>query len=199
MTHPVAAVGVASHSGWAAVVALGRAAAGPRVLVRSRIDLVAAGFPESKQPYHAVETLCIDEAARRLELYRAQAEDMAHAALERLSLEVAGQGYRLGSAGIVESSGRKGGSLGSILNSHALIHSADGDHFRDALAAAACRMGLAVRRVAARDLDAQAETVLRRPPQELALIVLQMGGQVGPPWGADQKKAALLAWLLLQA
>jgi hypothetical protein len=27
---------------------------------------------------------------------------------------------------------------------------------------------------------------------------MQMGKQVGPPWGADQKKAALLAWLLLE-
>jgi hypothetical protein len=27
--------------------------------------------------------------------------------------------------------------------------------------------------------------------------VNDLGRQVGPPWGADQKKAALLAWSLL--
>jgi hypothetical protein len=158
----------------------------------------AIGSPESKQPYHAVETLCVAEAAQRLQLYRAQAETIAHSALHQLSVDLAAQGYRVGSAGILESSGRKAGSLGSILNSHALIHSADGDHFRNALAAAALRMGLAVHRVPARDLDARAESDLRRPLSELTSIVLLMGRHAGPPWGADQKQAALLAWLLLE-
>jgi hypothetical protein len=198
MTRQAAAIGVAPHSGWAAVVALCRAAEGPRVLARSRIGLVDAGFPESKQPYHAVEALPVEEAAQRLKLYQAQAERMAHSALHRLSVDLAAQGYRVGSAGILESSGRKGSSLNSILSSHALIHSADGDHFRRALAGAAARIGLAVHRIPARDLDAQAETGLHRPMRELTLVVMQMGKQAGPPWGADQKKAALLAWLLLE-
>ena len=30
------------------------------------------------------------------------------------------------------------------------------------------------------------------------MVVMQMGKQAGAPWGADQKKAALLAWLLLE-
>jgi hypothetical protein len=59
-------------------------------------------------------------------------------------------------------------------------------------------MGLAVHRVAARDLEVQAETGLHRPLGELASAVMQMGKQAGPPWAADQKKAALLAWLLLE-
>ncbi|HXI76576.1 MAG TPA: hypothetical protein VNH21_05535, partial [Steroidobacteraceae bacterium] len=64
MTHAVGAMGFAPHSGWAAVVALGRSPAGPRVLARSRVALIEAGFPESKQPYHAVESLHIEEAAQ---------------------------------------------------------------------------------------------------------------------------------------
>jgi len=198
MTHAVAAMGFAPHSGWAAVVALGRSPAGPRVLARSRVALIEAGFPESKQPYHAVESLHIEEAAQRLELYQAQAERMAHSALQQLRVDLAGQGYRVEAAGILEASGRKGSSLVSILSSHALIHCADGEHFRNALAAAARRMGLAVHRVPARDLEVQAETGLRRPLGELASAVMQMGKQAGPPWAADQKKAALLAWLLLE-
>ena len=152
MTHQVATMGVAPHSGWAAVVALGRA----------------------------------------------QAERMAHSALHQLSGDLAGQGYRVEAAGILDASGRQGGSLVSILSSHALIHSADGEHFRNALAAAARRMGLAVHRVPARNLEVQAETGLRRPLSELTSAVMQMGKQAGPPWAADQKKAALLAWLLLE-
>ena len=198
MIQQVAAVGVAPHSGWAAVVALGRTPVGPQVLARSRIGLIEADFPESKQPYHTVEAFRVEEAAQRLKLYQAQAERMAHSAMQQLRVDLAGLGYRVGSAGILDSSGRKGSSLRSILSSHALIHSADGDHFRDALAAAAGRIGLAVHRIPARDLEALAETGLHRPVRELTMVVMQMGKQAGPPWGADQKKAALLAWLLLE-
>jgi hypothetical protein len=198
MSQQVAAMGVAPHSGWAAVVALGRTPAGLRVLARSRINLIESGFPESRQPYHAVEALSVEEAAERLTRYQAQAEHMAHSAIQQLRVDLAGQGYRVGSAGILDSSGRKGSSLRSILSSHALIHSADGDHFRNALAAAAGQLGLAVHRIPARDLGAQAETGLHRPERELTIVVMQMGKQAGPPWGADQKKAALLAWLLLE-
>ena len=36
-----------------------------------------------------------------------------------------------------------------------------------------------------------------RSPQELTTTVARLGREAGPPWGADQKSAALLAWLLL--
>ena len=194
----LATMGVSPHSGWAAVVALGGAPTGPRVLARSRIDLIDGHFPESKQPYHAVEELAVEDAARHLDRYRIQAEGMAGSAIRQMGAHLAGEGYELKSVGILESSGRKGGSLHSILASHALIHTADGDHFRNALAAAAERGGLDVCRVPARDLDAQAEARLHRSLSLLRVAVNELGRQVGSPWGADQKNAALLAWLLLE-
>jgi hypothetical protein len=198
MRPPVAAMGVAAHSGWAAVVALGRTPRGPLVLERSRIDLIEDSFPESKQPYHAVEALAVDEASKRLDRYRRQAEAKALAALHRLQEEVTGRKFRLRSVGILESSGRKGSSLESILASHAAIHSADGDHFRGALSTAAQALGLAVSRVPARDLNTRAAACLHQSLNHLGDAVRQMGKQVGSPWGADQKQAALLAWLLLE-
>jgi hypothetical protein len=179
------------------VVALGTAPTGPRVLARSRIDLIDGHFPESKQPYHAVEMLAVEEAAQRLDRYRIQAEEMAGSAMVQIGEHLTGQGYELQSVGILESSGRKGGSLPSILASHALIHTADGDHFRNALAATAKRGGLEVYRVPARVLPVQAEARLRRSFGLLRAAVNELGRQVGSPWGADQKNAALLAWLLL--
>jgi hypothetical protein len=198
MRPAVAAMGVAAHSGWAAVVALGRTPNGPQVLARSRIDLIDDGFPESKQPYHAVEALALEEASQRLDRYRRQAEAKALLALQRLQEEMAARGFRLKSVGILESSGRKGGSLESILASHAAIHSADGDHFRSALSTAAQVLGLSVNRVPARDLDTRAAACLHQSLNHLGDAVRQLGKQVGSPWGADQKQAALLAWLLLE-
>jgi hypothetical protein len=191
-------MGVATHSGWAAVVALGRTPNGPIVLERSRIDLIEEGFPESKQPYHAIEALALEEASQRLDRYRRQAEAKALLALDRLREEVTGREFRLKSVGILESSGRKGSSLESILASHAAIHSADGDHFRSALSTAAQVLGLTVSRVPARDLDTRAAACLHQSLNHLGDGVRQLGKQVGSPWGADQKQAALLAWLLLE-
>jgi hypothetical protein len=193
----VAAMGLAPHSGWAAAVVLGGSHAAPRVLARSRVEMADPRAPESKQPYHAVEPLGVAEAARRLDRYMAVAEGLAYTAIQALGQDLAKGGYRLSSVGVLESSGRKGSSLASTLASHALIHTADGDHFRKALAAAAERSGLAVSRVRARELEAQAEARLRRPVPRLRQAVNDLGRQVGPPWGADQKAAALLAWLLL--
>ena len=190
-------MGVAAHSGWAAVVVLGEAPKDPTVLARSRIRLVEEGFPESKQPYHAVESLGVEEAAQRLDRYRSQAEGLAHRALCQIDQDLGRQGYGLRSIGVLDSAGRKGDSLNSILASHALIHAADGDHFRNAVAAAAARIGVAVHRVPARELEFRAETRLQQPLPHLQSVVGRMRAQIGPPWGADQKNAALLAWLLL--
>jgi hypothetical protein len=65
------------------------------------------------------------------------------------------------------------------------------------LSAAAQGLGLRVGRIQARDLEDHAASQLRLPPKSMLDTVNNLGRQVGPPWGADQKKAALLAWTLL--
>jgi hypothetical protein len=187
----------ASHSGWAAMVVLGESAAGLEVLARSRIEMIDAHDPDSKQPYHAVEMVCVEEAMGRLDGYMAVAKSMAYQGIraERANLE--NRGYRLLSVGILDSAARKPSSLASILASHAAIHAADGDHFRNALAAAAEQDGLAVRRIKARALEGEAAADLSQSVPKLRDTVAGLGRQVGSPWGADQKQAALLAWLML--
>lgn len=192
-----AAFGFSAHSGWAAMVVLGGAPSDLSVLARSRVDLIDDHDPESKQPYHAVEFLCVEEATGRLRGYLEVATAMAHAAIETQYAAVKQRGYQVKSVGIIESSGRKEISLSSVLKSHALIHAAEGDHFRNALSAAAQGLGLRVCRVQARALEDHAVSQLRLPLKRMLDTVNQLGRQVGPPWGADQKKAALLAWTLL--
>ena len=68
-----AAIGFSPHSGWAAMVVLGGTAAAPELLARSRVQLIDDHDPESKQPYHAVEFLCVEEATGRLDGYMAVA------------------------------------------------------------------------------------------------------------------------------
>jgi hypothetical protein len=198
MAAQTAAIGFSPHSGWAAMVVLGGTAAHPNLLARSRVPLIDDHDLQSKQPYHAVEFLCLEEATGRLDGYMAVATNMAQAALRAQFEELQGRDISLKSVGIVDSSGRKQVALQSILASHALIHAADGDHFRNALHAAAEQCRLQVCRIPARELEAHAGKHLGLPLDRLLDFVNKLGREKGPPWGADQKKAALLAWTLLK-
>lgn len=197
MSDSAATLGLAPHSGWAAAVAVGCVGESLRVLARERIEMADPRAPESRQPYHAVEGLPVAEAARRLAAYEARAGLAAQQAIAGLAGRLEKAGHPLCGVGILESSGRKGGALAAILASHALIHTADGDHFRAALAAAAQTNGLFVLRVPARALEAQAAVLLGKPPRVLGDMIQRLGRSVGPPWAADQKAAALLAWVVL--
>ena len=189
-----AALGFAPHSGWAAVVGVVREGGGVRVVLRDRVIL--AVDPESKQPYHALEHAGLPDAGLRLRGFVADARDRAQGELDRI-VAALGVDHAPTIMGILDSSGRQGGTLEAILASHALIHTADGEHFRAALAAAAERRGLRVVRVPAKTLENEATRRLARSRDAIARAIRDLGRDVGPPWGADQKSAALLAWLLL--
>jgi hypothetical protein len=193
-----AAIGFTAHAGWAAMVVLGGTTAAPKLLDRSRVTLIDDRDPEAKQPYHAVEFLCIEEATGRLDGYLSVATRMARESIDAESEKLRKRRIALKSVGILESSSRKHIALSSILSSHALIHAAEGDHYRNALSAAAQQLRLEVCRLPARALNEHAMTCLRLPLKRLLDTVNGLGREVGPPWGADQKKAALLAWTLLK-
>ena len=191
------ALGFAPHSGWAALVGIGQAGGEPRVVARHRVEMTDPAEPESKQPYHAAEGMAVARAAPLLAAWEATAGRMAHEAIARAVRDLDQAGHRVVGVGILDAAGRKGGSLEAILASHALIHTADGDHFRNAIAAAAEQCGLPAPRVRARDLEHEAAGATGRTPQALGEVLRKLGREVGPPWTADQKSAALLAWLVL--
>lgn len=190
-------LGFAPHSGWTAVVVIGGTAAKPLVLARERLELAAAHLAESKQPYHAIEKLPLAVAAERLAAYQAASARLASAGIGTLVQTARAGGIEPLAAGILDSSGRAGASLATILASHALIHTADGNHFRAALESGCAAAGLPAIRLRRRDLATLAARELRRPGAALRVTLSRLGREAGAPWGADQKEAALLAWLLL--
>jgi hypothetical protein len=195
---PAAGVlGIAPHSGWAAAVLLAGAPAEPRVILRERLELTEARLAGSKQPYHALEGLTLAQAQRQLARFGTSASGLAEGALRALLGRARAAGVEPHGAGILDCAGRGGATLAAILASHALIHTADGNHFRAALAQACQGLGLRVARIPQRGLTERAARVLRRSPEQLAATVKELGRDMGSPWGADQKDAALLAWLLL--
>jgi hypothetical protein len=191
------ALGFTVHSGWAAVVALGVSEGVPYVAARERIEMAEPSQPESRQPFHTVEGLPVEAAAKRLATYRAQAERMASEQIQAIVGRLRAVRQQVVGVGLLESSGCKGFPLASILASHALIHSADGDHFRDAIAVAADGLGRRVVRVASRAVTTDAANALGMTPAGLQARIQQLGREVGPPWAADQKAAAAVAWLVV--
>lgn len=190
-------VGIAPHSGWAAVVIVGGRPAAPRVLARERLEMADSQLHGSRQPYHALAVLPLPEARRRLVRFEDSAASLALTGLRSLLARTAAPGHVARGAGILDSAGRTGASLEAILASHAMVHTADGHHFRTALAQACEALALPVTRLAPRELTESAAATLHKSPKELAAAVSVLGRGLGPPWGADQKSAALLAWWLL--
>lgn len=199
MASKAAACGLRAHSGWAAAVVLTGPAESPALVERLKIDMTDPQLSGCEQPYHAAEGLALQAAQSLLKRYRSSANLLARRALGSLMERVRGRGYQLMGSGILASSGRRGTTLEATLSSHMLIHAADGDHFRDALAQASEHYDLAVLRIPERELLKEAAAALGLPSEALQERVAELGRPVGPPWGQDQKYAALVAWLVLQS
>lgn len=197
MPHGSCVLGFAPHSGWTAVVVIGGTRAKPLVLARERLELADESLAGSRQPYHAIEGLPLAEAGARLAELKASAARLAGQGVRTLLETARAAGVEPAAAGILDSSGRDSGDLATILASHALIHTADGNHFREALGTACAAERVACTRVRRRDLTGEAARALQRTPAALAATVARLGREAGAPWGADQKSAALLAWLVL--
>jgi hypothetical protein len=192
-----AAIGLRVHSGWAALVVVGGSPRAPEISSRRRIEMADPQLPGSQQPYHAAEGLELAKAAALLKRFRETARRMAVRGLGQVIAEARERGQRIVGCGILQSSGRVGASLATTLASHALIHTADGIHFRDALKKAGEHLDLPVVEVRERELMEEASRKLGLSPTEVGRDLVELGRSIGPPWTQDQKYAAIVARLVL--
>ena len=191
-----AAIGFAPHSGWAALVAVSCPPEGLRVVDRRRVAL--AGPETPRQPYHAAEDLPLEEAEELLGRCARDSENLAGRALAGDLAALDREFYESVGCGLLLASGRKLPALPEVLASHALIHTADGEHYRDALTRAAVKRDLPVTGVRQKEIWERAASALRIPSNEVRKRIDAAGKPLGPPWTADQKHAAALAWIALQ-
>jgi hypothetical protein len=96
-------------------------------------------------------------------------------------------------------SGRTLPELSKVLGSHALIHAAEGEMYRDVLVHAAARCGLPVTGVKGKELFAHASMHLGVSELMIEKRLAEIGKRVGPPWTQDQKSAAMAGLLSLSA
>jgi hypothetical protein len=194
---PRVTIGLRAHTGWAVAVALAGAPAAPVVLDRRRLDLTDPEVP--RQAFHVAEGLDPGAAEELVERATRTAEALAERAVGGLVDELRSAGHQVAAAGVTLGGGRRLGTLAQILASHAAMHAAEGELYREALVHAAAARGLPVTGVPERDLHDRAAAALRVPVPELRRRVGELGRACGPPWAQDQKAAALVAWVALAA
>jgi len=192
-----AAVGFRVHSGWAAMVAVCLENGAPVILARQRIHLVDTFTYEFRQPYHTAEKMLLEQAREFISRMQAEARRHAQRAIQELEARTREQGVKLTRCGLLLASGRPLPVLDKILASHALIHMADGELFREAIVHAGGRFGLAMSTVKEKELLDRAAQAFRIKPAALLQRVTDLGHPLGAPWSQDEKFATLAAWLAL--
>jgi hypothetical protein len=192
-----AALGFRAHSGWSALVAVALEKGEPVVLRRERLQLVKTFSYEFRQPYHTAEKIGFRGGDRFIEEVSSEALRLANDGLKAVQAELAKEGFKPACCGLLVASGRPLPNLEKILASHALIHTADGELFRDALAGASAKCGLQVCRVREKELIAWAAQSLECTEAAVLKRATELGRPLGAPWSQDQKFAALAALLAL--
>ena len=188
-----AAIGFTVKSGWASAVLVGGSRASLRVMASRRIELSDPAISGSRQPYHAGFATARQAGPGRARLIAA-VKRYGRRSVTALIREHQAAGHAVRGAGLVV------GSLidpERIANDHIRIHALEGQLFRGVVHDAATRNGLACSIWRDRDLLAAAAAILKQPERTLRETVTLLGRDVDGPWRAEQKAAALAAWLVL--
>jgi len=192
-----AALGFRVHSGWTALVAVTLEEGFPAPLLRDRPHLVRTFTFEFRQPYHTAKKKPPDEGRDFIARVRDQAETLAAAAIQSAQSNLQARGYALDRCGLLTASAKPLPELERILASHALIHTADGELYREALRSACSRLGVQTLAVKEKELLERAGQALHVSADELAGRLATLGRAHGLPWTQDEKFATLVACLSL--
>jgi hypothetical protein len=186
-----AALGVRSHSGWAAYVVLAGDPKRPDIVARGQMQLCDSSVRGSKQPFHEAEPMSFALAQKFIARCAASTMALADDSVSEIRKQA-----NVSACCVLTASGTPLPDLKHILASHALIHTAEGEFYRDAVEQACVKRRIAVRRVRERDM----ETELLKLPISAAAAkerIAEIGRQLGPPWTQDEKLSAFGAWLML--
>jgi hypothetical protein len=186
-------LGFRPHTYWTAIVALDGTMAAPQVLARHKI--VFAGGDE-RGVFHQAAEAAEGTAEALLERVRAATEANAGAGIGAFLKLLSGDALHPTIA-VVPTGGRKLPALAEIVRVHTLQHAAEGEFYRDVVAAACAAQGLEVRRPVERELIPLACDRLGVAKPALEARLKAMGAALGPPWSEDQRLAMLAAGLAL--
>ena len=191
-----ATIGIKTHSGWAALVAVEGTFPTPKVLVRQRLDLIETD-DGANQPYHYAKQLKLAEAKEYLDRTATTSRRLAKNALQQVAARIHEQNYALVGCGILLASGRPLPKLEEILASHPLMHAAEGEFFRTAIRDACRELNIPNTGVRERGIFEQSASKFKVEVSALKAQLTILGRSLGSPWTKDQKQASMAALLVL--
>jgi hypothetical protein len=177
------ALGFSVHTGWAAAVLLSD---DDRVLARFHVDMGKAAHGGHVHAYHAA--VDAKDPVATIERVRTFALAGARAAFDAMTTE-----HAIAICAIIAGNVPAPPSLEKILASHAALHTAEGELFREVLATVADERRIAVRRIRAKQLKIDAQSLFDDPDAWAKAL----GRGLGPPWSKDHRDAVLAAKLAL--
>jgi hypothetical protein len=189
------AFGFKTHSGWAALVVVGKQGDELVVVDRRRIELVEETW--AKQPYHAAEGL---ESKKARDLVERAIDRVHRIALNEVKAVVKRERDRrneIVGCSVLVGTPMPDWNTDQILAVHFRMHKAEGVLFQNALVRASEKCKLNTLPVFEKELMVDASTKLGTRPEVLVEQIAKLGKSVGAPWGKDQKDAALAAFVLL--
>jgi hypothetical protein len=167
------ALGLSVHTGWAAAAVAGGDWENPVVVLRERLEVLAAN---QRFVFHKAAEMKLDEARSWLGHAKIAALERASAVMRRLA-----ESHNV-KACVVVAKKSVMPPLEEVLAAHPRIHTAEGCFYRDVLVEAAERAGMHARVITPKELNAKDERLVR------------VGKVVGKPWSVDWKLAVLGAW-----
>lgn len=193
------ALGFRVHSGWAVAIVIAGPIEAPAILDRRRIEIADAEIAGSKQPFHAAQELELKEAEKLIARCTNASVRLAKRAVAAAIEDALAKGVRVSTSGVLTGSGRPLPALKTILSSHPLLHTAEGELFRNAVMVACTDCGLPIFTVKENEVLVRSSSELRISEQAIQQHLGRMGKAVGSPWRQDEKLATRTAWLSLAA
>jgi hypothetical protein len=194
-----AALGLRAHSGWAALVVVTGHPLFPEIIGRKRIELVDSTISGSKMPYHSAEGMPLKEARKYIDRCIVRTRLLARKEIGSVIDDLQNKGIEVLGCGYLLSSARPLPSLEGILASHPLIHTAEGEFFREAIADASAHHNLPVTKIKEREVYSVASAKFGFDEEELQKRINELGKILGPPWRQDEKLSTVVGLLALSA
>ena len=188
-----AALGFRVKSGWAAAIMLTGSARSPQLCDVQRIDLSDPRLPETRQPYHAamgrLET-DTQKINRRVDVVRRITEK----SIAKLLAGYRQQNFTIKRAALVVGSQI---DPRSVANAHIRAHALEGQLFRSVLQESLHKHRILSDVLIERDAYARAAVQLKQSNENVRRMIQNFGRDAKASSRAEQKLAALAAWVSL--
>jgi hypothetical protein len=190
----LASIGFRAKTGKAIAIALRHGKPSPAYLARWEVVLHDPKIPATSQPHHEVMELPWSDAQAAVRQFEHGIENVAVKVMATLMSDLQSRGFSVSGVGVVGSPDRR---LERIGNPHIRAHAAEGILFRRVLEVAAGQHNLQYRSFSDRRFEELTVPQLQGRPQEIKNALVLIGRAAGRPWRADERAAAVAAWLML--